>query len=76
MRIYFNEQLEKTHSHYEKWVNGIFSHGEEEEYIVRWYYRFEMELFLQKAGFSSVHIMDTSFEQNEQAIVYTALKSG
>jgi SAM-dependent methyltransferase len=55
--VYFKEQLEKTQSRYEKWIQGIFNHAEEEEYAVRWYHRFEMEFFLQKAGFSSVNII-------------------
>jgi hypothetical protein len=33
-----------------------------------------MELLLEKAGFSAVSIIDESFEQNEQAIVYVASK--
>ncbi len=72
--VYFKEQLEKTRSSYEKWVDQQFSHSEEEEYIVRWYHRFEMQLLLEKAGFSTVEILDESFEQNEQAVVYIASK--
>lgn len=73
--VHFKEQLEKTKSTYEKWIDGKISHSEEEEYIVRWYHRFEMLLLLQKAGFSTVKIIDESFEQNEQAVVYIASKS-
>lgn len=72
--VNFKEQIEKTQSRYEKWDHEQFSHAEEEEYVVRWYYRFEMELLLEKAGFSSVRIVDESFEQNEQAVVYVASK--
>lgn len=72
--VYFNEQLEKTKSTYEKWADGRLSQSEEEEYIVRWYHRFEMQLLLEKAGFQSVRILDESFEQNEQAVVYVASK--
>lgn len=72
--LYFKEQLEKTRSSYEKWVGQQFSHSEEEEYIVRWYHRFEMQLLLEKAGFAEVRILDESFEQNEQAVVYIASK--
>jgi len=35
-------------------------------------HRFEMQLLLEKAGFSAVSIIDESFEQNEQAVVYVA----
>jgi hypothetical protein len=31
-----------------------------------------MELLLEKVGFSSVSIINESFEQNEQAVVYVA----
>lgn len=73
--VYFNSQLEKTKSTYEKWVDGKLSYSEDEEYTVRWYYRFEMSLLLEKMGFTKVSIMDESFEQNEQAVVYIASKS-
>lgn len=72
--VYLKEQLEKTRSSYEKWAGQQFSYSEEEEYIVRWYHRFEMQLLLEKAGFSTVEILDESFEQNEQALVYVACK--
>lgn len=72
--VNFKEQIEKTQSRYEKWIHEIFSQAEEEEYVVRWYHRFEMELLLEKAGFSAVRIIDESFEQNEQAVVYVASK--
>jgi hypothetical protein len=74
--VYFKEQLEKTRSSYEKWIGKNLSYSEEEEYIVRWYHRFEMQFLLEKTGFSSVEIMDESFEQNEQAVVYVASKPG
>lgn len=71
---YFKEQVEKTQSRYEKWLDNQFSHAEEETYAVRWYHRFELKLLLEKAGFAPVEIIDTAFEQNEQAIVYIASK--
>lgn len=71
----FNEQLKKSKSSYEKWINGLFSYSEEEEYIIRWYYRFEMQLLLEKAHFSSVVISDELFEQNEPTLVYIASNS-
>lgn len=70
--IFFKKQLEKTLARYEKWSHGKLIADEEEEYTVRWYHRFEMELFLEKAGFRSVKILDDSFEQNEQAVIYIA----
>jgi len=71
---YFKEQVEKTQTRYEKWIDGQFSHAEEEEYTIRWYYRFELKHLLEKEGFSLVEIIDTSFEQNEQAVIYIASK--
>lgn len=73
--IHFDKQLEKTRSRYEKWINDKISHYEEEEYIVRWYHRFEMQLLLEKIGFLTIDILDESFEQNEQAIIYVAHKA-
>jgi len=68
----FKEQLEVSRTRYEKWAGGALLHAEEEEYAVRWYHRYEMAMFLEKAGFSSVQILDASFEQNQQAVVYVA----
>lgn len=70
--VHFKKQLEISQTRYEKWAGGKLICTEEEEYIVRWYHRYEMELFLEKAGFSTVRIIDASFEQNEQAVVYIA----
>src|SRR5690606_6845147 len=75
VNLYFNEQLEKTKSSYEKWIGKRLISSEEEEYIVRWHHRFEMHLLLEKAGFAAVKILDKSFEQNEQAVVYIASKA-
>lgn len=66
----FKKQIEVCQSRYEKWVNGSFSNVEEEQYTVRWYYRYEMELLLEKAGFCSIEIIDASFENDPQAIIY------
>lgn len=70
--FYFNKQLEISQANYQKRDNGKLLHAEEEEYAVRWYHRNELKLFLEKAGFSSVEIVDASFEQNEQAVIYIA----
>lgn len=70
--LYFKDQLEICQTRYEKWGRGKLLLAEEEEYTVRWYYRYEMELFLEKAGFSSIEIKDESFEQNPQAVIYIA----
>lgn len=47
---------------------------EEERLAVRWYYRYEMELLLEKSGFSKIKIIDESFELNPQATIYQAIK--
>src|SRR5690606_10715357 len=52
VNLYINEQLEKTKSSYEKWIGKRLISSEEEEYIVRWHHRFEMDLLLEKAGFA------------------------
>ena len=41
-----------SQTRYEKWDHGKLLLVEEEEYSVRWYHRYEMEFFLEKAGFS------------------------
>ena len=70
--LYFKEQLEISQTRYEKWDHGELLLAEEGEYSVRWYFRYEMELFLENAGFSSIQIRDESFEQNPQAVIYIA----
>lgn len=74
--LYFKEQIQKTQSRYEKWIQTKLSQAEEEDYEVRWYHRYEMEFLLEKVGFSNVRIIDESFEQNEQAVIYLASKMG
>lgn len=69
---YFQEQIKISHTTYEKWENGKLVLTEEEEYFLRWYHRYEMQLFLEKSGFHSIQILDESFEDNEQALVYVA----
>jgi SAM-dependent methyltransferase len=70
--VFFSKQLEKTQSCYKKWIDGQLSAAEKEEYRVRWYHRYEMKFFLEKAGFPFVEIIDESFENNEQAVIYVA----
>ena len=69
---YLKEQLEIIETRYEKWNKDELLLTEDEVYTIRWYYRHEMEFFLEKAGFSSVEIKDESFEQNTQAVIYIA----
>lgn len=68
----FRQQLEISKTTYEKWSQGKKLQTEEEAYVVRWYHRYEMQLLLEKLGFTSIQIIDTSFELNEQAVVYRA----
>ena len=69
------EQIEFSTSQYEKVVNQEVVAIENEQLAVRWYYRYEMELFLEKVGFGDIQIYDASFEQNPQAIVYQGRKA-
>ncbi len=66
------EQLEMSKSHYEKRLDGKVIAHEEEDLTVRWYYPYEMELFLEKAGFSQVLMTEHAFEHNPNSIVYQA----
>lgn len=68
------EQLTVTEGRYEKKVDGKIVATEDERLAIRWYYRYEFELFLEKAGFSSVTMHDIVFEHNPQSIVYQATK--
>ncbi|MCE5316643.1 MAG: hypothetical protein LLG04_04690 [Parachlamydia sp.] len=70
--FHFKDQVEMCQTIYEKWADGQLILTEEEEYAFRWYYRYEMELFLEKAGFSNIQIIDASFEKNPQAVIYIA----
>jgi len=73
-KVHPQEQLEVSESRYEKWRDGKVIAAEEEQLSVRWYYRYEMELFLEKAGFSAVCVTEESFELDPQLTVYVATK--
>lgn len=66
------EQIEISKNQYEKRLDGKMIAHEEEDLTVRWYYPREMELFLEKAGFSQVLITEHAFEHNPNSIVYQA----
>lgn len=66
------EQLEISKNQYEKRVDGKVIALEEEDLIVRWYYPHEMELFLEKAGFSQILMIEHAFEHNPNSLVYQA----
>ncbi|MBI5274626.1 MAG: class I SAM-dependent methyltransferase [Chlamydiales bacterium] len=67
------EQLETSKNQYEKRLNGKVIAHEEEDLAIRWYYPREMELFLEKAGFSRVLMTEHTFEHNPNSIVYQAM---
>lgn len=66
------EQLEISKNQYEKRLDGKVIAQEEEDLIVRWYYPHEMELFLEKAGFSQILMTEHAFEHNPNSLVYQA----
>ena len=66
------EQLEVSKDQYEKRIDGIVIDRDEEGLEVRWYYPHELELFLEKAGFSQVRMTEQEFEHNPNSIVYHA----
>lgn len=72
--VYPIKQLEVSDSQYEKLFHQKMIETENERLAVRWYYRYELELLLQKSGFSRVQVWDKSFELNPQAIIYEAIK--
>lgn len=65
-------QIERSKSRYDKYYQGKLLASEEEELDVRWYYTYEMELFLEKAGFSQVKMSQHAFVHNPHSLVYTA----
>ena len=65
-------QLEISTNQYEKRLDDKVIAHEEENLAVRWYYPHEMELFLEKAGFSQVLMTEHAFEHNPNSIVYQA----
>lgn len=67
------EQLEISKNQYEKCLDGKVIAHEEEDLNVRWYYPHEMELFLEKAGFSKELMTEHAFEHNPNSIVYQAM---
>lgn len=66
-------QLEISTNQYEKRLDDKMIAREEEELTVRWYYPYEMELLLEKAGFSQVLMTEQAFEHNPNSIVYQAM---
>lgn len=66
------KQLEISKNQYEKRVDGKVIALEEEDLTVRWYYPHEMELFLEKAGFSQILMTEHAFEHNPNSLVYQA----
>lgn len=71
---YHKEQLQVTEGEYIKTYKNKVIANEKENIKVRWYHRYEMELFLKLCGFSKVNIIDCSFELNPQALIYLSCK--
>lgn len=68
------QQLEIYENCYEKKEGEEIVDREKEELAIRWYYPFEMQIFLEKAGFANVQIREESFEHNPNAVIYEAIK--
>ncbi|HEV8051747.1 MAG TPA: class I SAM-dependent methyltransferase [Parachlamydiaceae bacterium] len=73
-KVYPDEQLALSENYYEKVVNDKTTAREKESIAFRWYHRYEMELILEKAGFSVAHVWNESFEPHLQSTVYQAIK--
>jgi len=65
-------QTQRAINTYEKRKEGKLIASEKEIFSFRWYYYYEFELFLQKAGFSQIETINVSFEDNPRAIIYKA----
>jgi SAM-dependent methyltransferase len=68
------KQVDKGTSVYEKFVGGKCIESENEELFVTWYYPYEMELFLEKAGFQKIVQHSPNYSSNPDGIVYQAFK--
>ena len=66
------EQVEISNSQYEKRIDDKVIANESEDLIVRWYYPYELQLLLEKAGFSKVQMSEQVFVHNPNSIVYQA----
>lgn len=73
--IYSEDQLAISNNRYEKVFNDKVLSTEEEQLAFRWYHRYEMELFLEKGGFSVANIWNQSFDPNLDSTVYKAIKN-
>lgn len=72
--VYPEKQLAITNNTYEKTVNGKIIAIEKEQLPFRWYHRYEMQLFLEKAGFTVTNIWSERFEPHLQSTIYQAVK--
>lgn len=66
------EQYYSGKNEYKKIKNDTIISTENEEMVVCWYFRYEMQYLLEKAGFSSVIIHDVDFTQNPGGMIYEA----
>lgn len=67
------KQYELSYCVYEKYSPaGALLETDEEELRLQWYYLHEMELILEKAGFSKIKIIEASLELNPNATVFIA----
>ncbi len=69
------KQLAISENHYEKTLHGKTIAAEKEQLAFRWYHRYEMELLLEKAGFSVARVWNESFEPHLQSTIYQAIKA-
>ena len=58
----FNQSV-LTSSTYCKILNGKIIKNEEEKYCLRWYYQFEVELMLEKVGFTNIKMIEREINQ-------------
>jgi SAM-dependent methyltransferase len=70
---YAHEQIDECITLYEKVCDDKVLEKEEEHVFIRWYYRYEMELLLQKIGFNQIKSFDVSFDF-DQTTVYQAIR--
>lgn len=67
------EQYYIGKNEYQKIKDGEVIETEHEEMYICWYFRYELQYLLEKAGFSDITIHDVDFSQNPDGIIYEAV---
>jgi hypothetical protein len=73
---FLTDQLAISQNKYRKFIGEQCVEEEDEEIVFHWYYRFEMQLLLEKAGFQVVDIVNKKFEKGLDSTIFVAQPRG